>query len=533
MAPRKKAANSSRSRKKLILKGNGPFLDLPFDILLEILKILHPLDLLYLSRTNKTLRGFLLDRSNASIWRTSFESVEGSPPPCPAYTCEPQWARLLFEEVCHVCLSTLEHDFLSDPIWWEFGARYCSECYSDQIVDKLPKKLTSGPEWSTSRPGRGYYIAKRSAVFPCINGSYLAKDVDEFMVKYSALNTENDKKALIRERRDQTKVLSDHARICRAWMKDIVKVHTVAQRATKEARLNAISDKLHEAGWGSVLLAHHYMYSLKDHDLVTIPRPLNDAEWAKIGPKLIADVEAGLKGSVMSQRFSSLYQTFANSLDGLTKNLAFPPTILDVALIPEVRAILEVDVKVKLGVEDFTAALTPQLPTLVSAWSRAFEQELRDHTRAALNLPPDSAADPFEHALAYFTCPRKCCQGHFTGRWNPCPPWSYWSDSTPETYAEGAARAYHRDPCTVDRLSLEKGRAILENVIKLYGKDPQSATCEEMDAAPGKLWCMRCSMANQPAGWRDAPAHSTKFHEKWSSLRARFEVEIETETESE
>jgi hypothetical protein len=123
MSPRKKVANSTRGRKSLRLKGNGPLLDLPLDILLEaslfyglsggiaiielgivqILKIVHPLDLLYLSRTNKALREFLLDRTSVSIWRGSLELVEGSPPQCPPYTNEVQWTRLLFEEVCHVC----------------------------------------------------------------------------------------------------------------------------------------------------------------------------------------------------------------------------------------------------------------------------------------------------------------------------------------------------------------------------------------------------------------------------------------------
>src|ERR1700761_8185554 len=71
---------------------------------IQILKIVHPLDLLYLSRTNKALRKFLLDRSSAKfIWRTSLERAKERPPKCPSYTDEVQWTRLLFEEVCHVC----------------------------------------------------------------------------------------------------------------------------------------------------------------------------------------------------------------------------------------------------------------------------------------------------------------------------------------------------------------------------------------------------------------------------------------------
>ncbi|KAJ7691280.1 hypothetical protein B0H17DRAFT_1063330 [Mycena rosella] len=504
MAPRKKAGKASSSRRKLLAKGNGPFLDLPYDILLEILKILHPLDLLYLSRTNKTLRDFLLDRSNAStIWRESFRTAEDSPPECPSYTCEPQWARLLFEEVCHVCESSLEHDFLSDPIWWEFGARYCSECCNNRIVvDKLPKKLTGGGRDNERR---------WSGIFPRANGSYLVKDIDEFMAKQSG-NSASDA-ALLQERRDQTKILSDHAKTCRKWMDGIIEARRVAHSAARDARWTAISSKFREAGWGHLIGGA--TYSLRYYnDLVSIPQPLTDTEWKRIGPKLIAALEAIVKGTVKSQRLAALRR--ACNLDQLTENLTFPPRMDDVGLIPEVCAVLESDLKATLTPEDLKAALAPQLPELLARWSNAFEEKLWDHTRKVLGFPDGSAraADPFGHALAYFTCANGCCQGHFTGRRKLCP-----------------RVLYGYDPYTVDSLfSLQRGRRVLEDVIKLYGKDPQITTCAEMDAAPGKLWCMRCKMANQPTSWRDAPAHSAKFHEKWTTLNPRWEVEIESES---
>ncbi|KAJ6521896.1 hypothetical protein DFH09DRAFT_1191985 [Mycena vulgaris] len=518
MARRKKGAPSSHSRNSLLIKGNGPLLDLPFDILLEILKMLHPLDLLYLSRTNKTLREFLLDRNNISIWRTSFELAEGSPPKCPPYSCEPQWARLLFEPVCHVCLSALEHDFLSDPIWWEFSARYCSECCSDQILERLPKKLTntSGTRYHNYRPGW-------AAVFPCIQGYYLAKDVDEFMAKYAVLTTENEKAALIQERREQTKIISDYARLCRPWMNGIVQTETAAQIVVKKARWTAISTKLHEAGWPELLSRF-----VKDSDLVTIPQPLNDTEWDRIGPTLIAQLEVSVKGSVLSKRFQALNQALPN-LSHLTEELAFRPRIVDVALLPDVRALLESDLKVDLKQADIKAALVPKLPELLARWSSSFEEQLRDHTRAALKLPSGSTIDPLGHSLAYFTCTNKCCQGHLNGQWEACPaPW--WKSNEVETYTKHATTEYNRIPCTVGSMfNLGRGRAVLEDVIKLYGKDPDITTCQQMDSAAGKLWCMRCTAVNQPTGWRDAPAHVTKFHEKSSSLRPRWEVEIETE----
>ncbi|KAJ7691271.1 hypothetical protein B0H17DRAFT_1179628 [Mycena rosella] len=412
--------------------------------------------------------------------------LDSSPPECPSYTCEPQWARFLFEEVCHVCdsESPLEHDFLSDPIWWEFGARYCSECCNDQIlVDKLPKTLTGGGRDNERR---------WSGIFPrAANGSYLVKDIDEFMVKQSGNAATNA--ALMQERREQTEIISDEMdeRYPRGSQG-----RGVQQETLDGLREPIISSKFREAGWGHLI--GDATYSLRYYnDLVSIPQPLTDTEWKRIGPKLIAALEAIVKGT-------------------LTENLTFPPRIGDVGLIPEVRAVLESDLKAMLTPEDLEAALAPQPPELLARWSNAFGEKLWDHTRTVLGFPDDSAraGDPFGHALAYFTCANGCCQGHFTGLRKLCP-----------------RVLYGYDPYTVDSLfSLQRGRRVLEDVVKPYGKDPQITTCAEMDAAPGKLCCMRCKMANQPTSWRDAPAHSAKFHEKWTTLNPRWEVEVEPES---
>ncbi|KAF7361644.1 hypothetical protein MVEN_00507700 [Mycena venus] len=521
MAPRKTAGNSTRSRQSLRLKGNGPLLDLPLDIFLEILKIVRPLDLLHLSRTSKALRNFLLDQSSAEfIWRTSLEHVEECPPKCPSYTDEVQWTRLLFEEVCHVCGTPLEHDYSFDPIWWEFGARYCSECCTNHlVVERLPRKLTKG--CSTK--------VRWADIFPRVNGYYLVEDIDSFVAKYSTSVTEAEKTTLIQERQNQTKVLTDHAKICRTWMSRIVNARKLELEQRKDARWAAIQAKVREAGWNDRFSRYIQRWDSWGNDRAQSSQPLTDTEWNTIGPQILKDLEDRVKGTVMRGRFEALNTAFWKQLTTVTQPLAFPPRMVDVALLPEVRAILEGDLKSEITAKDLKAALEAKLPDLLAAWSDAFQTQLRDWTRAALKLSAD--VDPFDYALAYFVCENKCCQGHFTGRWKPCSAiWSSWGGPDPQTYEEHAASILRQKPCTPEGMfRLEPGHTVLPDVIKHYGKDPQTATCEEMDAAPGKLWCMRCVLKNQPTGWRDAVAHSIQFHEKFSSLRPRWEVEIETE----
>ncbi|KAF8210591.1 hypothetical protein K438DRAFT_2054283 [Mycena galopus ATCC 62051] len=443
MPPRRKSA-----RKSLSLKGNGPLLDLPLDIFIEA----H----------HKALRAFLLDRSSAEfIWRASFEIVEGSPPQHPPYTNQVQWTCLLFEEVCHVCWTALEHDYSFDPVWL--------------LATKLPKKLTG-----SSVTARIRLPDLWRDVFPCVNG----------LLFYVHIT---------------------HGSIDKARAKELERL--------KSARWTTIKDKFCQAGWRASLMHRHDWYKV---ELVNTPRALTEEEWDIIGPELFNTLGASesVKCTVMRERFQALERAITEShLDDLSQNLLFSPRIVDVALLPGVRAVLEGDLKLVITAEDLKATLESKLPDLLTAWSDTLEAELRAYTRAALKLSPEWT--PLNPRLlissGHFT-EKKRCRTAYYGRQN-----YYYGRQNyePETYEERATQYL--------RFKLEPARTVLQDVIKQYGKDPQTATCEEMDAAPGKLWCMRCVLKNQPEGWRDAVAHSMKFHEKFASLKARWEVDFETE----
>jgi hypothetical protein len=249
-----------------------------------------------------------------------------------------------------------------------------------------------------------------------------------------------------------------------------------------------------------------------------------DAEWNIIGPKVTNDFEHSIRGTVVSKRFYTLRQAFPTStLAKHTQHLAFAPRIVDIALLPDVCAVLEGDLKSDMTVNDLKTALEPKLPDLLAAWSSALETQLRDYTRTALKLPTDSTVDPLEYALAYFVCEKRCCKGYFkrTGDAQPCRM-RWWERGSSETsdYEQEATRIFTCKPCTVNAMfRIEPGLTVLSDVIKLYGKDPKTSTCAEMDAAPGKLWCMRCVLKNQPQGWRDAVGFS--FLDNMPSLNMR------------
>ncbi|KAF9015808.1 hypothetical protein BDZ89DRAFT_907443, partial [Hymenopellis radicata] len=91
-------------------KGQGKlslFTEAPLDVLFEFYSRsfpnLEPLDLLRMSRTTKTLRSLLMDKSYISVWQSALEGIEGLPPVIEGLS-EPQYVNLMFDNHCHVCI---------------------------------------------------------------------------------------------------------------------------------------------------------------------------------------------------------------------------------------------------------------------------------------------------------------------------------------------------------------------------------------------------------------------------------------------
>lgn len=69
----------------------------------QIFCLVHPLDLIHLSRTCKAFRSFLMNRhSGRLVW--SYAIAQLGFPECPSYMTESSYAHLAFEPVCHASL---------------------------------------------------------------------------------------------------------------------------------------------------------------------------------------------------------------------------------------------------------------------------------------------------------------------------------------------------------------------------------------------------------------------------------------------
>ncbi|KAF4613850.1 hypothetical protein D9613_007962 [Agrocybe pediades] len=80
------------------------FMAMPVDIIYEIFSHLHPMDLLTLSYTSRSLRNILLaPHARTAVWAVALNGSLYTPPPCPPDMHERQYTKLVFENWCQVC----------------------------------------------------------------------------------------------------------------------------------------------------------------------------------------------------------------------------------------------------------------------------------------------------------------------------------------------------------------------------------------------------------------------------------------------
>ncbi|PPQ95754.1 hypothetical protein CVT26_015880 [Gymnopilus dilepis] len=124
---------------------------LPVDVLYEVFSHLHPMDVLSLSRTTKSLRSILLARHARGVWRSSLATVRALPP-CPPDLTEAQYASLAFDNWCQSCLAANV-----EKILWECRVRYCKACIKKFFIQEDELDLWIPEE---------VFIEKPDTVFP-------------------------------------------------------------------------------------------------------------------------------------------------------------------------------------------------------------------------------------------------------------------------------------------------------------------------------------------------------------------------------
>ncbi|KAI5900851.1 uncharacterized protein SCHCODRAFT_02662305 [Schizophyllum commune H4-8] len=423
-------------------------LDLPLDVLLEILTHVDPMSLRHVSRTSHALRDTLTGPQSNWIWRASYANTDHGLPPAPDDVSVPQFLSLLVDEVCDVCHASPDPKDPFDRIEriWAARTKYCRNCwyYSDELVRE--ENMTCFP---MVREMQGYVGPQYPLykIFPasepyCDRCTYrryprvLAQRVaNEFSYDTEGKSKE-DKKAWIVRQAEKYENVIKHAELCHKWEKQEMRNRQERKEEVRKGRLEAIKQRLwdleidvddaqvfKEEFKGLLTTAPLTQYDeertpkyfprpvhstpIAIYNLVGEARSLTEEDWSTIQDWLLQAAKAEKRRQILEGRYSAFKRAYRQFLDLKSyRKKCLYPSICTLANWDDVVDLIEgTPLEQDLSSEDMRAFINKLAEGRFSRWRAAFEAELvaklnaadteREHpaTRADLKL----ATSVFSH----------------------------------------------------------------------------------------------------------------------------------------
>ncbi|PBK88472.1 hypothetical protein ARMGADRAFT_1033853 [Armillaria gallica] len=493
------------------------FVELPLDILLEIIGLLNTLDLLRLARLSKDFRKVLMSKSTICAWKSARSNLEAFPGPYPGMS-EPAWVNLAFMPECHYCTKIVRCPDLS------LKTRLCPSCAKAQLVGQDELIDDSSDSEDEIIP----IIFKLIPTHFTTYQGQRRRHLDHFALRseYYAIQTEISTASddeLVQLELERRKFMVEHRKhviICTEWHDQRVRDRLDEIDELKKNRKLAIYDKLKELGYEKDLESVRYPDCFAEHPLVKKNSPLTDRAWANIKSEMVRWAE-----SMRAKRLAREREALINTRKSVAvtvlrryKNEStnyplkhFFPTIADFCTFPPVREVLELPSGVIVNAQSFSAVL-PQIPNLFRRWRR--------HHRAQ-----EDNGDRYKLAPLFY--PQTLSHA--------CTSLGYKRGSvTDESSNLVHERCRWRTPWNTTWLAKnEKFKAIVETVIRMVELDPSTATVQDMDDADAQFDCLLCE--NDPItrysevfilyNWREYARHIFERH-FWDSGRFSRHVEI-------
>ncbi|KZT11467.1 uncharacterized protein LAESUDRAFT_692353 [Laetiporus sulphureus 93-53] len=500
--------------------GLKDILNMPFDVLFEIFSQLHPRDLLNLARTTKDFRTFLMSRKSANLWKVSRQHVEGLPD-CPPYLSEPAYANLAFFPYCHGCLRTNIHNII-----WEFNVRYCRTCKKSLIVPSYYFELPSEIHDSAITLSRAEMFNDISSTGRHRWRMYHKKQYEDIMQAWKQLSKDTSSWQIwVDNHRMRVKQIEEHAPLCKIWYEVKVASRAAELEQIRQDRLHSIVDKLRDMGWTEELnkLTSRDFYPLSEHAHVRTSRPLTERGWQKISADLVAVMEdikeqrlKEERREVFLRRMSRISSLVADDYMTPRRTAAseFNPTVVDLVLMPQMRAIIDVPGDTIVDNEETLNMIHQLLPSLIDEWQSDVKATL--HNLMKQDFPDDGYGNPLDLAIAYFNCahcgkiyPYPQVIAHRCLR----PAWAPYNEDPTGLYERAAFQTGRCRAFKSSRLGFSTVLPIARKIVELCGKNPSRTTMDEMDEMDIMLSCTNLSRPETRLvmSWRAAVQH------EWSS----------------
>ncbi|RDB24199.1 hypothetical protein Hypma_008654 [Hypsizygus marmoreus] len=387
------------------LKG---LVEMPMDILFEILGHLTSADILRLSWMSKALRGILMNRSSAFIWKTARANVEGLPD-CPPFLNEPQYAAFMFDSTCDYCRQARTQTMI-----WDF-TRCCHKCAVDGTKFQRRRDIywQDMPfEIDDITPSVKVAVGRRTHEKVSITL------IDELRQEFENLKSRQQKQWLA-NKATEADLRKEYFLQCKAWLNEQAAIRLQVLDETRQRRTAAIKQKLTGLGWGEDLekLNSNRSQEFDNLSTVKIPKDLSDRAWEGMKEDLIQWME-GVKAERLKAEFRAaqnarraiLVEIYASFMASQPLHAILPP-VADVAVTEPFRTIVDLPLPPEgpvVTAEHFAAAVET-LPDFVKSWWRSADAKLLAVMRACKEInAQDIQESSLNLATTFFDCERSC-----------------------------------------------------------------------------------------------------------------------------
>ncbi|KAF9528094.1 hypothetical protein CPB83DRAFT_356333 [Crepidotus variabilis] len=523
----------------------GFIMDLPTDLVYEILQHLHPIDLYTLVRTNKTLRALLLSKESYSTWRNSY-TLHPDIPTCPADISYPKWTTLLFgPDECDKCGSNYAMPDIA------FRANYCESCIMRNYMDKgmYPHVLESHPDhkdtlWPLLRfsyqwSGYTYFKGEFRKQYLPNDVTQREHEVTSFLKRIDADISKADREYRVYRwsRVQEVRAYMAHVESCNTWYMEVYRKVKDAHSglslrlATRCSRI-LVKRGFHPRDISSSLVQNalhaSHITRLRGLRFRTVLKRIE--VWVTAAARMRSADE---KKDLLQKRqklVDDTYHQYAMSRFSTDIWSSLPPAEV-VRDLGYFKGFIESesDELGKLCQDRATAELDGFIET-------TFEKPKRGLTLASLltngkmkdylGKGHPQEFDVLELATSVFSCPPceaevKCASdASAVVGWNElknhlhCSPAREKASSTTPTPSTSAVKDKVATPLELPLRADKGGARDAISLLRLLALDPLTTTAEDMDKLDPRFLCMCCSpetskglTGRRAMGWRECLAH--------------------------
>ncbi|CAE6531870.1 unnamed protein product [Rhizoctonia solani] len=289
--PPSKRARRLNAKPNLYVNATAVLMTLPVEVLIEIARYVHPLDLIILSRVNKFFRELFMDKRSATIWQSALHNLPELPP-CPSNVCEPQYASMIFTKRCSMCGGYAPREMDSALL-----VRLCLRCRERELVDI--RRVTDATLVMSSRgvvPGRSHRWTSWC----------LYDEARAVKVKLNELTNAGDEEALRQwktQRRKQVEARRRNAEKLNKWLKIREKERDSDLNRLRVARQEEVQSRLINLGWEKDdFICHDYWRHKQWQSMVYVTKALTDKVWDSILPSLLGHLEVNRNQRLEGER---------------------------------------------------------------------------------------------------------------------------------------------------------------------------------------------------------------------------------------